>query len=272
MIGRIFRFALAASLAFAAAASPAAAQPTVRVGPVRAENDCRVYVSCWGWWMLVICQNNFVPMRARLRSALAESGRLSAADGARFDYELTGRITELGLVSNRMSGRDFEVNSTRAVATLDVALRHVASGRVVYAGTVTSAVDAGMDISTDGSSFSNEASARAVYNALQREIALAAARGVAFSLDPLRVTEVQGPRRVRLNYGSPLLELDTNVQVADASGTPVPYRVTAVMPGFAVAEAQIDTRVAAGAPASVVEQGAGGGQMNRFPRVELPRN
>lgn len=266
------QFALGLSLSLAVCPGPAAAQPTVRIGQVLAENDCRLYVSCWGWWMLVICQNNFEPMRDRLRSALAESGRLSASLGGGADYELTARITELGLVGNNMSGRDFEVNSTRAVATLDVTLRHRSSGRVEYAGTVTAGADAGMNISTDGASFADEASARAVYNELQREIALAAARAIAFRLDPLRVTQVQGPRQVRLNYGSPLLDLDSNIQVADASGVPVQYRVTGVMPGFAVAEAQVDTRIAVGAAANFVEPATRGGQMNRFPRVDLPRN
>lgn len=247
------------------------AQPTVRVGEIVAESECQAFVGCWGLWILVECRNNFAPMQARLQSALHESGRFSAAGAGRGDYVATGRVTEMGLVSSTASGRDYQLSGSRAVATLDLLVQERSSNRTIYAGTVSASVDAGSGISTDGSSFTEERNARAVYAELQRELALSASRAAAFAVEPLRVTAVSG-RQVRLNYGAPLLTLDASVQVADVSGFPVQYRVTGVMPDGAVAEAAVPVSVAPGALASVIDARDAPGGMNRFPRVELPRN
>jgi hypothetical protein len=248
----------------------ASAQPTVRVGQIASERDCRIYLICWGPWLIIECRNNFAQLRDRLQSALAESGRFSAAGRRNAEYVLTGTVTEMGLVAASASGRDYSLNSTRAVATLDLTMREADSGRIIYAGTVTGSVDVSLDLVTDGTTISDAASARAIYASLQRETSLAASRAIAFRMDPLRVTAV-APRQVRLNYGAPLLETGANVQVADSAGFPVQYRVTAVMPDGAVAEAAVASTVAVGALASLVDRGGAPGGMNRFPRSEIPR-
>jgi hypothetical protein len=261
------RLALAAIAAHWVLSAPAAANPTVAVTEIVAEPECRILESCWGWWMMIECRNNFAPMRMRLESALHESRRFTAAGRGGGELVATGRVTELGLQHSTATGRDYQLSSSRAVATLDLVIQERGSNRTIYAGTVRASVDAGTDIAADGQSFTGEANSRAVYAELQRELALAASRSAAFAVDPLRVVAVDG-RAIRLNYGAPLIAVDDAVQVAGDDGVPVHYRVTAVLPETAVAQAQVAAPVSVGAPASVPQEGRG---TNRFPRVELPR-
>lgn len=259
-----------AALAVGASGIPAlaAGRPSVRVEPITAELDCHVWVLLWGPWLLIECRNNFAQMRGRIAGALSESRRF-VGGAARADYVLTGRVAELGLVTGSASESGYTMNTSRAVATLDFTLRAPGRDRALYTGTATGSVDVSSGIATDGGSFSSESSARATYAALQRETALAAARMVAFEVDPLRVVSVSG-RRIILNYGAPLLDMGATVQVADTSGVPVTYRVTGSMTDTAVAEAAVDSSVAAGSRARFIERAASPGGVNRYPKVDLP--
>jgi hypothetical protein len=245
--------ALAAGLVSCASPSLAAADPTIEVDEIAATPECRILESCWGWWMMVVCRNNFAPLRLRLQSAFHESGRFTAAGRGAADLSVTGRVTQMGLVTSSAAGRDYQLSSNRAVATLDLAVAE-RGGRILFAGTVSANVDAGTAISTDGLSFEEEANARAVYAELQSELALAASRAAAFAVDPLRVVEVNG-RAVQLNYGAPLMALDQHVEVLDASGRPVHLRVVGVTSNGAVAESAGDTSIEVSAPARMIEAG-----------------
>lgn len=266
----VSRRTVLAALAVGASGMPVqgAARPSVRVEPIVAEHECRIWVLLWGPWLLIECRNNFAQMRKRIAGALSESRRF-VGGGVRADYVLTGRIAELGLVSGSASEGGYSMSVSRAVATLDFTLRAPGRDRALYTGSATGTVDVSSAIGSDGGSFTSESSARATYAALQRETALAAARAVAFEVDPLRVVSVSG-RRIVLNYGTPLLSAGATVQVADASGFPAPYRIAGVLSDTAVAESSVDTTVAPGARATFVERAASPGGVNRFPRVDLP--
>lgn len=266
----ISRRGVVTSLCVGAVGAPVrgAVRPSVRVEPIVAEYECHTYVLFWGAWLLIECRNNFAQMRERIAGALSESGRF-VGGSARADYVLTGRIAELGLVTATATEGSYSLATSRAVATLDLTLRAAGRDRALYTGSVTGSVDVASSIATEGSGFASQSSARATYAALQRETALAAARAIAFQADPLRVVAVSG-RRISLNYGGPLLDMGATVQVADASGFPVSYRITGVMAGSAAAEAAVESSVAVGARASVVERAASPGGVNRFPKVEIP--
>lgn len=262
------RLGLALLLLLAGVPAFAQSGQPIRVAEIRSERDCRLYETYWGGWLILECRNNFAALRDRLQSALAESGRFRPGAGA--GYVVTGAITELGVTSTGSTGRDYGVSSTRATASLDLRVRDSASGRIVYAGTVTKSVEVGMSVATDTGRTDSASSPRAVYAALQREVSLAAARAIAFQVDPLRVTAVSG-RQIRLNYGAPLLDIDATIQVADAAGFPVRFRVTNVMPDGVIADLSGSPRqVMPGATAMFIEDSGPGAGMNRFARVELP--
>ena len=261
--------ALAGAVGLGGICAPARSQPTISVGAITSQRDCRLYETFWGGWLILECRNNFAALRARLQSALAESGRFRLATGGG-RYVLTGAITELGVQSGSAGGRDYQVNTSRAVASFDYRLRDTTTGALVRAGTITESVDAAFSMSATGYAGGDAASPRAIYASLQRAVAIATARDAAQQVDPLRVTAVSG-RQIRVNYGAPLLSVDDSIQVTNAMGFPVRYRVTQVMPDGAIADAAGDAGgVAVGASASLAAGGGPASGMNRYARVDLP--
>jgi hypothetical protein len=260
---------LAAVLLFLASwPGPAMAQTPISVGTIRAERDCRLFESDWGAWLILECRNNFAALRQRLQSALVESGRFTLGAG-RGSYVVSGTITELGISAASSAGADYHLAMHRATASFDLRVAD-AAGRTILAATLAPSVEVGSSLTLAGGGATTASSAQAVYDALQRAVALAAARAVAFRIEPLQVAAVSG-RRIRLNYGAPLLEPDTVIQVTDANGFPARFRVTETMQGGAVAESTgAAANVAPGAAAILLEGGGPGAGVNRFERVELP--
>ncbi|MBV9883658.1 MAG: hypothetical protein JO276_11670 [Sphingomonadaceae bacterium] len=269
----IRRVAGALLAAAALAAQPLQAQ-TVNVGAIVSERACSIYEDFWGMWLVVECRNNFAALRARLQSALAETGRVRPAsgEGRGGRYQLTGQVTELGVASASAADADYASESNRAVGHLDVQLRDGANGRVVFGATIIRSVDLSSAQAAGGMITASAQSPHAIYDAMQRELALGAARAIAFHFDPLRVTSVDG-REVQLNYGTPLLTLGTIVLVPDAGGRPIRYQVTGALPQSAVAEVMGDLgQIAPGTIASVVDRDDPAANGRRFRRVDLPGN
>lgn len=220
--------------------APASAQATVEVQPLRAELDCsRLIVAYWGLWMIDECRNNFQALAARVGSAIQESGRLTLSNprgrGAP-TYRLSGSVTELGVNRSGFAEQDSSQDVSSAVGAFDFRLIDVRTGQVVLARTVTRTVEMGGVTSARGVTGYNANNAQAVYTEIQRQIGLDVARSVAFHVDPLRLTYVEG-RDIGLNYGSPLIEMGSMIQVSSGRGRAARYRVIDVTPTGAVAEA-----------------------------------
>lgn len=257
------------------AASAQGAEPAIKVGEIQTDSSCALYESYWGAWLVAECRDNFPDLKARLQSAIVESGKLalSTSSGGR-DYPapnfvVSGRVGGLGMTRSKNSARDYCVGLTTVRAEFDLRVRD-SGGRVVHAATISKEVEVGSHVVAGASDCSTNAPARASYDALQREIALAAARSLSFHMVPLQATGVQG-RRVSLNYGAPLLALGTIVQVDDAGGFPARYRVVATTGGSAIAEpmgAPAEIRI--GARASVIEAEDPAANGRRYEKVELP--
>ena len=222
-------------------AAPVRAQETVEVQPLRAELDCsRLIVAYWGLWIIDECRNNFQALAARVGSAIQESGRLVLSNPrgrAAPSYRLSGAMTELGVNRSGFSDSGGSAQDvSEAVGAFDFRLIDVRTGQVVLARTVTRRVEIGGVTSARGVTGYNSNDAQAVYTEIQRQIGLDVARSVAFHVDPLRLTYVEG-RDIGLNYGSPLIEMGSMVQVSSGRGRAARYRVIDVTPNGAVAEA-----------------------------------
>ena len=265
------RLAALLTLAGALAAAPAQSQTlgSVSVGPFKSQKVCSLYADYWGDWLVMECHNNFAALRDRVRSALAEPGRfgVTMASGR---YSVTGTVTEVGVQSTSGGGATYAVGGSRAFAGLDVKLVDTRTGRLVWGGTVTRSVDAGSYINAGGGGAASSAGPQAIYTSLQRELALAAARGIAFHIDPLRVVAVDGGS-VRINYGGPLLELGDELNVVGGDGRPIRYRVTSASGDGAWAKAETTgLQPAPGSPVTFIEKDSAAANARHIERVELP--
>lgn len=261
--------------AFVGTLPAAHAEPVVKVAEIQTDSSCTIFESYWGLWLVEECRENFPDLKARLQSAIAESGKLalSTTSGGRDipapGFIVSGRISGLGMTRSKNSARDYCVGLTTVHAEFDLRVRDTA-GRVVHAATISKNVELGSNIVAGAGDCSTNTPVRVSYDTLQREIALATARSVSFKLVPLHVTELQG-RRVGFNYGSPLLVLGTVVQVDSTSGYPAKYRVTSAIGETAWAEPigpAADLQI--GAHASVIESDDPAANGRRYDRVELP--
>lgn len=258
-----------AALSSATGAS-AQTRPVLAIGKVASEKECSLYESYWGTWLILECRNNFAAMRARLSSALEESGKLTIA--TRAPLQVTAAITELGITTSQSSGAGYGAASRRAVASMDVRVMDTARGRLVWGGTVTKSIEAGSGVVGEGVETSTGSSPRAIYTELQRQISLAAARAVSFHFTPLRVTEVDGAR-VELNYGGPLLSLGDLVEARGGDGRAARYRVISTTGTTASAESvNGGAPPATGAEATFIEADSTAANARRYDKVDLPPN
>ena len=290
------RLAIVAGVAvFAASGATAQSRgASIAVGRFSSEKSCSLYqesagrsamvvtpytlaaASSWRTWLVRDCVDNFASIRASLEAALASSGKFVVKPtGAA--YSITGRISDVGgdggtAPDAPMPEGGFSVSSRQMFVNLDLSLKD-AAGRTVYGVLLTKHLETGSTIKTSGYYSSSASSGQGLYTQLQHEVALAAARLIAFHITPLRVVGGDG-RQVQLNYGSPLLTLGTMVQATSLDGsTMVRYTVTSSGPGSAIAEVDGDgdtSRITPGSLAVVMEADDPASNGRRMKRVELP--
>jgi hypothetical protein len=229
----------------------------------------------WRTWLVKDCVTNFATIRTSLEAALASSGKFSVKRSGK-GFTVSGVVGQVGgsdapLPRETPVTTGFSVASRDIFASMDITLRDPA-GRMIYGGLLTKHLETSSTMETKGfSSYSNQ-SGEAVYTQLQHELALAAARLVAFHIEPLRVTSVHD-RQIELNYGSPLLTLGTIVDVAGPSGA-TRYYVTSASPDGATAQLHGETgdwtKVGPGSMAAVIEPDDAAANARTINRVELP--
>lgn len=250
-------------------------RPVVKVAGIESDSDCTLYESYWGSWLVIECQKQFRQLREGLQSALIETGRMSLStsrngvDVPRPNLVVTGRVQGLGFEKSRATAADYCVAGTRVKGSLDLRVREAGTNRVVHAATIARSVEVSGHVVAGGGSCSSSSGRPEHYDLLQRELALTAARTIAFKLQPLRVSGAQG-RTISLNYGAPLLKLGTILQVMTASGAPAKYRVTSTLGNQSYASPMgVAEIVAPGAPADVLDEDDPQALGRRFERVEL---
>ena len=228
----------------------------------------------WRTWLVRDCVDNFASIRTSLQDALAASGKFVVRPSGAA-YVVTGRISDFGggggPAPNVPTGQNgYSVSTQQMFVNADLALRD-ASGRIVFGGMLTKHLETGYDIKTPGFRATGSSSGQALYGELQHEVALAAARLIAFHLVPLRVVSGDG-QQIQLNYGSPLLKLGTTVKVTSPDGaTTIRYNVTSAESGESTADIDGEgdaSRIVPGSIATVIEADDPAGR--RLKRVELP--
>ncbi|HMO75785.1 MAG TPA: hypothetical protein PKD48_10625 [Sphingopyxis sp.] len=228
----------------------------------------------WRSWWVKDCVNNFATMRSSLQAALASTGKFTVGRGGyRIDVTIGDVSGGGGAPDNPAVGpRGFAVSKTGMLASFTVTVKD-ASGRIIHGGLSSKMIETGVHVDADGLHASSSMTGDAVYGVMQNELALAIARIVAFNVEPLRVTQVDG-ERIRLNYGSPFLKLGTLVEVGGGDSLyAVKYNVVSSSTGSAVAEVDGDndtSSIRPGATATMIEADDPAANGRRYQRRRLP--
>jgi hypothetical protein len=268
---------LCAGAAALLTAVPSLAQaPGVTVTSMTSTVNCSVYVSFWGNWILSVCNRQFPDMRQRLASAVTEALRASESGMglAGRALTMTGRISGISGSTTTSAGPNFCLSDQSVFATLDWRIEGL-PGTSHLAGTTEKSVNTGFDIATGGgvgpgSCNAGQASMQ-TFDRLQTEISRAAARQIALTVTPMRVTAVDERGRIRLNYGAPVLQMGMQVSVGGQLSMPVRYRVLTSGAGFSWAEpygARGDVRP--GERATVIEMDSAEANARRTDYNPLP--
>jgi hypothetical protein len=291
--------ALLAAIAALTCASGAVAQSrpaaTISVGPFSTEKRCTLYqesagkaafvatdygvaaAASWRTWLVKDCVDNFASMRTSLEAALASTGKFTVT-GKGAPYTVTGRISDVsgddGAPAPNVPTPEgaYSVASRFMSVNADITVKDTA-GRIIYGGVFTKRLETASAIKTDAINTSSTMSGQALYTQLQHEIALTAARLVAFHFAPLKVIGGDG-REIQLNYGAPLLKLGTALEITSPDGG-VTARYNVVSATATTATATIDgdgdtVRIVPGSTGQVLEADDPASNGRRLKRVDLP--
>lgn len=292
--------AVAPPAGFAAASPPALGGATrgsggrtvIAIGPIATERECKVYgavsgrsatvtdgyvaanVTSWTTRLYKDCMTQFAGIRTALQSALASTGKISVGAGG---LQVSGRVSNIarastGFVDQSSIGGESAIADSAYVVSMDVTVRDRA-GRIVYGFPIRKRVETGFAANVSGSSTLSTTDGDGIYGMIQQQIAQAVARALIQRIDPIRVTGVEG-RQITLNYGEPIVEFGTIVDVAvPGSASVIRYRVQSALNGAATALQEGDgdgSRIPAGAIATVIEPESGAANRSRFEKVDLP--
>lgn len=292
------RRTLFASIAFLVLASPGNAQSggariSIGVDKISTTQTCNYFqnsegraavvaspwafaaASAWRTWWVKDCYANFATMRSTLSAALAAAPAIRVANG-NGRYMASLNITQISDPDQPApiapEGGTFGIARSYMTASFDIIVRD-AAGRSVFGTLITKKIEIGSDVKVDGFRATSNSGGDAAYGRLQNEIALAAARAVAFHFAPIEVVS-GGGREVQLNYGGPYLKLGDLVLLSTAGGgSAVRYRVTSAASGGVSAEPDGDgaiDRVGPGSIGTFVEADDPAQNGRRFRKVDLP--
>jgi len=209
-----------------------------------------------------------------MQAALASSGSVTIATGG---YTLNGRIEDVvstasGFAEQAVNGRAYGTISNGLKVTMNITVTDGA-GKIVYGAPITAEIETDSASAVRGTVQVNLSSGEGRYSLLQREVAMMAARKVAFHFSPLVVVG-GGGKNIQLNHGGPLLEVGAMVSVISADGSSAAiYRITATGDGNALAQQIGDTNaagIASGSRATIIEKNDAAANQSMMQRVELP--
>lgn len=220
------------------------------------------------------CQSDFEGVREAMEAALASSGAVTISKKG---YLLSARVenavpVKQGFVGTSLTGNAYGTASEGLKVTMSLKLQD-AKGRSVFGGLVDAQIETGNASVLRGNVAASVTDGAAVYSLLQRELAMVAARRLAFHFKPLQVTDSQG-KKIKVNYGGPLLEVGTLLAVTSPDGfTTSRYRVSSVGDGSAIATQLGDANVkdiTAGSSVVVIEKGDPAANESNLEFVPLP--
>ena len=301
--GRRALFTLPAAAALIVSATDASAQsgPTrVAIGSFTSAQSCNTYIltsgavgasashtRVWGvgsstslafaaaWRQELVrdCVDNFSQLRASVEAALGASGRVTVVPrGTPGAIVLAGRVSPVGTSSSSRQTAGESETVEDADVTVSFSLAD-GRGRSLFGNSVVKRVQRGSQYDGGSVQMSTSRSQSSAYAQLQRDLAFAVSRGVAFHFDPLRVVGVSG-RRIRINYGSPLVPLGSTVILdGGLEGGQIRGNVVAAGGGYADVESEAGrdlSMVRIGSIATFAEPEDPASNMPRFERVDLP--
>jgi len=220
------------------------------------------------------CVRDFEGIRAAVEASLASTGTFIVAPGG---YTISGRIEDVvpissGFTEQTIDGQGYDTMSEGLKVTMSLTIADNA-GRIIFGAPITAEIETGSESQVRGSVGVDGSSDDGLYSLLQRQVALVAAKQVAFHFKPLLVLQVNG-KNIQLNYGSPLLKFGDMVSVTSIDGSSAAtYRVTSASQGSALAQQTGDadtSAIVAGSRASVIEKGDPAANQSRLQRAELP--
>jgi len=220
------------------------------------------------------CVSNFEGIRSAMQAALASSGAVIVGAGG---YTLAGRIEEVvpvasGFAEKATYGQAYGSAKEGLKVTMSVTVADRA-GRIVFGAPVTAEIETGSASTVRGTVQADVSSGEGRYSLLQREVAMMAARRVAFHFSPLVVVG-GGGKNVRLNHGGALLEAGTMISIMSLDGSSAAtYRITAAGDGNSFAQQIGDANSAGvlpGSKAYVIEKNDPAANQSVLQRVELP--
>lgn len=220
------------------------------------------------------CISHFEGIRAALQSALASSGSVVVKPGG---YVMTGRVEDVvptgnGYVDQAASGRQYGSVSGGLRVTMSIKVADK-SGRIIFGAPIVTEIETATYNEARGSANASVASGEGLYSLLQRQIAMVAARQVAFHFRPLEVVNLGG-KKIQLNYGAPLLEVGSMLSLTSPDGSSAArYRITSTGANTALAQQVGDadsTGIVPGSRATVIEKGDPAANQSTLERVDLP--
>lgn len=236
----------------------------------------RFYAAHTTWRSYVVrdCQNNFETLRSTIEAALASTGRLTSGRGG---YTLDVTISDISSTppaTNRPVSGDNAYRTSWGTATASVSytLRD-SSGASVDGGVFTKRIEMSRTLDTDRMRVRTSEPGAAVYDLMQNEVSMQIAREVAFAIDPMVVTAVEGDL-IEVNYGAPLLSLGDQLDVKRSRGVgAIRYRVISTTDYDATAQVDGDNdtfEVDPGNEVTYVEGDSDAANARRYRRQPLP--
>ncbi|MEG3123838.1 caspase family protein [Sphingomonas sp. GB1N7] len=290
--GTVATFPAVATLSRAASVGLSSRPIAVAVGPILSGKECRLYMATagqretyanpleyasrtnWVSWFYKDCVSRFEGIRTAIQAALASSGKIVVGPGG---VTVNGRLSNV--VQDNIDAQggygqqgSYSISSQGMLVTFDLNIKDSA-GRIVFGIPLSKRLETGSLEQTGAVDAQSGQSGEGIYAVLQQSIALAAARRIAFHYAPLEVVSVKD-RKIQLNYGAPLLNIGSLVNVSSPDGnSAIRYRIISVGDGHALAEKYSDgdeRSIVPGNRATAIEDDDPAANQSRFDRVELP--
>lgn len=230
------------------------------------------YARAWRTELVRDCVSNFSALRQSMEAAIASSGKFRVVRaGTPGAYTLTGAMSEVGASGSSVSTPDMDQKRIDAKISVQFSLKD-ARGRAIHGNMITKTIEIGSTTAGETTTAVTADTGRTIYTQLQREVAFAVARSAAFKLVPLRVEEVTD-RRVKLNYGTPLLTRGAVVLLEGPGGEEIKCTIGLAGNGYAWAETRGTGDIGGVEPGSVAvyaEADSPEANSPTFDRVDLP--
>lgn len=227
--------------------------------------------STWRTWWVKDCVDHFASLKSSLSATLASAGHGLIVTKAGAKFTISGAISDIRSTSHSMQQRGVSDQSNAWEVTFSLVVKD-RNGRAIAGQTINKSIDLDRSIAAGGFASSSSVDGEGLYTALEKEVAIAAARYVAFRFNPIRIQSVNG-QKIVLNYGSPLLDNGDLVQVLSPDGRLIKFTVQGSVGGQSVAsvEGRQDTSsLSPGAVVEYVDPSSPAANGRRFERVDLP--